>query len=144
MFEQISKPGSIEILEQRRGGAGSELTDMSLDEWDRVLRVNLTGQFLCAREAALSYGGPGLPGDLLRLREFISCPQYTTLGGRAITPPRGRGHLMKTLCPGLTIYTSHGYKRLPNLRFAKIGSRPNCSRQLSIPFRVCRLAFPAR
>lgn len=32
--------------------AGSELTDISLDDWDRVLRVNLTGQFLRAREAA--------------------------------------------------------------------------------------------
>ena len=29
-----------------------ELVDMPLDEWEKVVKVNLTGTFLCTREAA--------------------------------------------------------------------------------------------
>jgi len=47
------KLGSLEILVNNAGVASlSPSVDMSLGEWKRVIDVNLTGVFLCARTAA--------------------------------------------------------------------------------------------
>jgi glucose 1-dehydrogenase len=44
--------GTVDILVNNAGlQRDSALTTMSLDYWNTVLNVNLTGQFLCAREA---------------------------------------------------------------------------------------------
>jgi len=49
----IEKFGSIEILINNAGiGSLSPSIDMSLEEWKKVIDVNLTGIFLCARTAA--------------------------------------------------------------------------------------------
>jgi NAD(P)-dependent dehydrogenase (short-subunit alcohol dehydrogenase family) len=49
----IERFGSIEILVNNAGTASlSPSTDMSLEEWKKVLDINLTGVFLCARTAA--------------------------------------------------------------------------------------------
>ena len=49
----MEKFGSIEILVNNAGiGSLSPSVDMSLEEWKRVIDVNLTGVFLCARTAA--------------------------------------------------------------------------------------------
>jgi gluconate 5-dehydrogenase len=49
----MSKLGSIEILINNAGIASmSPSIDMTLEEWKRVIDVNLTGVFLCARTAA--------------------------------------------------------------------------------------------
>ena len=49
----IEKFGSIEILVNNAGTASlSPSVDMNLEEWKRVIDVNLTGVFLCARAAA--------------------------------------------------------------------------------------------
>lgn len=49
----VQKFGSLEILVNNAGIASlSPSVDMSLDEWKRVIDVNLTGVFLCARTAA--------------------------------------------------------------------------------------------
>ena len=49
----IEKFGSIEILVNNAGAASlSPSVDMSLEEWKKVIDVNLTGVFLCARTAA--------------------------------------------------------------------------------------------
>jgi NAD(P)-dependent dehydrogenase (short-subunit alcohol dehydrogenase family) len=49
----VEKFGSLEILVNNAGAAtiGSSV-DLSLDEWKRVIDVNLTGVFSCARTAA--------------------------------------------------------------------------------------------
>jgi glucose 1-dehydrogenase len=45
--------GGLDLVVNNAGvEAPFELVDMALDEWDRVIRVNLTGVFLCTREAA--------------------------------------------------------------------------------------------
>ncbi|MEA2247593.1 MAG: glucose 1-dehydrogenase [Solirubrobacteraceae bacterium] len=45
--------GGLDLLVNNAGvEAPYELVDMPLDEWDRVLKVNLTGTFLCTRAAA--------------------------------------------------------------------------------------------
>jgi glucose 1-dehydrogenase len=43
------------------------LVDMPLEEWNRVLAVNLTGAFLCAREAARGMVGAGAPGIIVNV-----------------------------------------------------------------------------
>lgn len=44
--------GTIDILVNNAGiQMDAPLTEMTLEQWSRVLAVNLTGQFLCAREA---------------------------------------------------------------------------------------------
>ena len=50
----IAALGKIDILVNNAGiaGANAPTVDYPVDEWDRVLRVNLTGQFLCCRAIA--------------------------------------------------------------------------------------------
>ena len=49
----IEKFGSIEILVNNAGTASlSPSVDMNLEEWKKVIDVNLTGVFLCARTVA--------------------------------------------------------------------------------------------
>lgn len=53
MFERtIGEYGTIDILINNAGlQKDNVFHEMSLEEWNRVIGVNLTGQFLCAREA---------------------------------------------------------------------------------------------
>ncbi len=52
----IDKYGTIDILVSNAGiQKDSEFVDMTLDQWYGVLNVNLTGSFLCAREAAKEF-----------------------------------------------------------------------------------------
>jgi 2-keto-3-deoxy-L-fuconate dehydrogenase len=51
-FEQIATTRRLDILVNNAGVSHvGNLLETSLDEWDRVLRVNARGAFLCAREA---------------------------------------------------------------------------------------------
>lgn len=48
----LQEYGSIDVLINNAGiQKDSSFSDMSLDEWNAVIKTNLTGQFLCAREA---------------------------------------------------------------------------------------------
>ncbi len=51
--EMIAAWGTIDILVSNAGlQRDASLVDMTLDQWNTVLGVNLTGTFLCVREAA--------------------------------------------------------------------------------------------
>ena len=52
--QAISDLGKIDILVNNAGIAGKNVptVDYPIEEWDRVLRVNLTSQFLCCRAVA--------------------------------------------------------------------------------------------
>jgi glucose 1-dehydrogenase len=74
MFKRtIEAFGSIDILVNNAGlQKDSAFVDMTLADWDRVIGVNLTGQFLCAREAVREFLRRG-PTDLSRALGKIVC-----------------------------------------------------------------------
>jgi len=52
----IDRYGTVDILVNNAGlQKDSPFHEMSLAEWNRVLSINLTGQFLCAREAVKEF-----------------------------------------------------------------------------------------
>ena len=54
--ETVRRFGTVHILVNNAGiQDGAPVHDMGLDQWERVIRVNLTGQFLCAREAVREF-----------------------------------------------------------------------------------------
>ena len=57
MFQEMYKQfGTIDILVNNAGlQKDASLVDMTLAEWQTVIDINLTGQFLCAREAAREF-----------------------------------------------------------------------------------------
>jgi glucose 1-dehydrogenase len=64
MFQQF---GTIDILVANAGlQQDAPFEKMTLDQWNRVLGVNLTGQFLCAREAIREFRRRGV-------RPEVSC-----------------------------------------------------------------------
>jgi glucose 1-dehydrogenase len=66
--------GSIDILVNNAGlQRDAALVDMSLADWNFVLGVNLTGQFLCAREAAREFIRRGVTPGLSRAAGKIIC-----------------------------------------------------------------------
>ena len=52
--ETVERFGKIDILVNNAGitGENGHFLEVSQETWDRVIRVNLTGQFMCAQEAA--------------------------------------------------------------------------------------------
>jgi glucose 1-dehydrogenase len=54
--DMVQKFGTVDILVANAGlQRDSAFAQMTLAEWNKVLEVNLTGQFLCAREALKEY-----------------------------------------------------------------------------------------
>ncbi|MFQ5683055.1 MAG: SDR family oxidoreductase [Candidatus Binatia bacterium] len=62
MFQRMLKEfGTIDILINNAGlQMDAPLEEMTLDQWNKVLSVNLTGQFLCAREAVREFKRRGV------------------------------------------------------------------------------------
>lgn len=74
MFAQmIHAYETIDILVNNAGiQKDSALIDMSLQDWQLVLNVNLTGQFLCSREAVIEFMRRGpVPGRSSALGKII-------------------------------------------------------------------------
>jgi glucose 1-dehydrogenase len=75
MFQQmIQHFGTIDILVNNAGlQKDSAFVDMTIDHWNLVLGVNLTGQFLCAREAAKEFLRRGVKPDVSCAAGKIIC-----------------------------------------------------------------------
>ena len=70
----IAAWGSIDILVNNAGlQKDAPLVDMTLADWQGVLDVNLTGQFLCSRAAAREFIRRGMVPDLSRAMGKIIC-----------------------------------------------------------------------
>jgi len=71
MFDEF---GTIDILVNNAGiQIDARLEEMTLSQWNRVLEVNLTGQFLCAREAVREFKRRGVRPDVSCAAGKILC-----------------------------------------------------------------------
>ena len=75
MFSQMFKEfGTIDILVNNAGmQKDSSFVDMTIDHWNMVIGVNLTGQFLCAREAAKEFMWRGVQPHISSAAGKIIC-----------------------------------------------------------------------
>ncbi|MFB2894864.1 SDR family oxidoreductase [Aerosakkonemataceae cyanobacterium BLCC-F50] len=75
MFEQMFREfGTIDILVNNAGlQKDSPFVDMTLDNWNLVIGVNLTGQFICAREAVKEFLRRGVKPDISCAAGKIIC-----------------------------------------------------------------------
>lgn len=66
--------GSVDILVNNAGlQRDAAFHEMSLQQWQNVIDVNLTGQFLCAREAAREFMRRGVRPEISRAAGKIVC-----------------------------------------------------------------------
>lgn len=75
MFQEMFKAwGTIDILVNNAGlQRDAPFTEMTLEQWNLVLKVNLTGTFLCAREAAREMIRRGIRPEVSRAAGKILC-----------------------------------------------------------------------
>jgi glucose 1-dehydrogenase len=60
--------GAVDLLVNNAGVESAHgLLEMPLQAWQKVIDVNLTGAFLCAREAALAMRDEGVPGAIVNM-----------------------------------------------------------------------------
>jgi glucose 1-dehydrogenase len=75
MYRQLLDAfGTLHILVNNAGiQVDAPFVDLTLDQWQKVLGVNLTGQFLCAREAAKEFIRRGVQPDISTAAGKIIC-----------------------------------------------------------------------
>jgi glucose 1-dehydrogenase len=75
MFDEtFKKYGTVDILVNNAGlQKDSVFHEMSLEEWNHVIDINLTGQFLCAREAIKEFLKRGVVPDKSKSAGKIIC-----------------------------------------------------------------------
>ena len=72
--EMYQQYGTIDILVNNAGlQKDSRFVDMTLQQWNTVLSINLTGQFLCAREAAREFIKRGVVPERSKAAGKIIC-----------------------------------------------------------------------
>jgi glucose 1-dehydrogenase len=72
--EMIKQFGTIDILVNNAGlQRDSSFQDMTLEQWNTVIAINLTGQFLCAREAVREFLRRGVVPDVSTAAGKIIC-----------------------------------------------------------------------
>lgn len=107
----VERWGSLDILVNNAGlQQDAALVDMSLAQWNKVIDVNLTGQFLCAREAAKEFLRRGIRPELSVSAGKIICMSSVhdviPWAGHAnyAASKGGVAMLMKTLAQELAIH----------------------------------------
>lgn len=70
----VKEFGTIDVMVANAGlQRDAAITDMTMDQWRKVLDVNLTGQFLCAREATKEFMRRGVVPEVSRSAGKIIC-----------------------------------------------------------------------
>lgn len=76
----ISDFGGLDIVVNNAGTIHvSAATEYPMEEWDRILRVNLTSAFLVARTAGISFQSRGIAGRIINIASLLSF-----LGGHSV------------------------------------------------------------
>jgi glucose 1-dehydrogenase len=75
MFQQtVKRYGTIDILINNAGmQSDAHFHDMTIDQWNKVIAINLTGQFLCAREAIKEFLKRGVVPERSKSAGKIIC-----------------------------------------------------------------------
>ncbi|MFB0632865.1 SDR family oxidoreductase [Streptomyces sp. AB3(2024)] len=104
----VEEFGTIDIMVANAGlQRDAAVVDMTLAQWQKVIDVNLTGQFLCAREAAKEFVRRGVVGEVSRSAGKIICMssvhQIVPWSGHVnyASSKGGVGMLMETLAQEL-------------------------------------------
>ena len=72
--DTVAKYGTVDILINNAGlQKDAKFTEMTLDQWNTVIGINLTGQFLCAREAIKEFLRRGVVEDVSKSAGKIIC-----------------------------------------------------------------------
>ncbi|MFC8952768.1 SDR family oxidoreductase [Streptomyces sp. NPDC057101] len=70
----VEEFGTVDVLVANAGlQRDARFTDMTLAQWQKVIDVNLTGQFLCAREATKEFRRRGVVPEVSRSAGKIIC-----------------------------------------------------------------------
>ncbi|MFF3783866.1 SDR family oxidoreductase [Streptomyces sp. NPDC001933] len=70
----VEEFGTVDVLVANAGlQRDAAAAEMTLDQWNKVLDVNLTGQFLCAREAVREFDRRGVVPEVSRAAGKIIC-----------------------------------------------------------------------
>ncbi|WP_405680867.1 SDR family oxidoreductase [Streptomyces sp. NBC_00048] len=104
----VEEFGTIDIMVANAGlQRDAAVMDMTLAQWQKVIDVNLTGQFLCAREAAKEFVRRGVVAEVSRSAGKIICMssvhQIVPWSGHVnyASSKGGVGMLMETLAQEL-------------------------------------------
>jgi glucose 1-dehydrogenase len=75
MYSEVFRQfGTVDILVNNAGlQKDAKFHEMSLDEWNHVMDINLTGQFLCAREAIKEFLRRGVVPEISKAAGKIIC-----------------------------------------------------------------------
>ncbi len=72
----------VDVLVNNVGGVARlrmvSISDMTLEEWDYTLRLNLTSQFLCSRALIRHWEGAGRPGNIVNIASLAAMVPYKT------------------------------------------------------------------
>ncbi len=72
--DTVAKYGTVDILINNAGlQKDAKFTEMTLDQWNTVIGINLTGQFLCAREAIKEFLRRGVVEGVSKSAGKIIC-----------------------------------------------------------------------
>ena len=146
MFKQVLEEfGRIDILVNNAGILyPTKVEDISLEEWDRVIRINLTGTFLCSK-AALSVMKKRQYGRIVNFSSSAG-KNISTLGGAHYTASKAAvlgftRHVAKEMAP-YGINVNDVCPGLINTEMVRINCSPERLKAYEKSFPISRLGTP--